>query len=674
MNSSKKTFNLSAFLRALIRSHLSALALVRPSSRSCAAWLLLLAIHALGLFALVRLAQWSLLLVAATIGILLVAAFLPRVREILSPFVLAPFFFVYVALIFRYILIRLLHGDVPGYFEYALPDPRVLLQFAPLVLAAAVYSFLILVAFGMNSRLRALVLTSIIVIGAVLGWAVTEYFGHRTFGATGSDPYAYVQMAIDLGTRGTPAHRFALFPRIMSTDLPWFGVLHVGYHLPFNPQGDAISVWSIAGSISYALAYLLGGETALYFVNPFYSLLAALVSGLLTGELLRNESQTLRLITALATTALLATSNELVVWAGVTMVDAQALVFSVLAFYCALRVYRTGVWGWALGAGVAWGVAYFVRHTQLIIVLGLLPLILNPSFPRYIRLRNSILFAAAAFIIALPDLWYHHIILGSWLSAESEELALFSFSAIPTTLFAIAQNALAAFEFGWLFAFILIGIVLYTRRAPIPSASLLLWLIAALVIQLPYAALRLRDLLPEFPILAFYGVYGMAAPIARLWQKNRAWATVLAAALIFLSLELGVLRVWNTLPRVIEPAPARFGAMSVMQRASLDQLAHLTPSNAVIGASLNSGAIDLYARRDTFRPAEWNASQLREFIEPLLTEQRAVFLLEDDSALTRVRNELRGAYHVERIATLDIPLFGDQPIENPGALWKLERQ
>src|SRR5581483_10951315 len=199
-NSSKKNFNPSSFPCALIRSNLSALALIRPSSLSFAACLLLLAIHALGLFSLVRLAQWSLLLVAAMIGIFLVAVFLPRVRAILSPLVLAPFFFVYLALIVRYIFIRLLHGDVPGYFEYALPDLRVLLQFAPLVLAAALYSFLILVAFGMNSRLRALVLTSIIVIGAVLGWAVTEYFGHRTFGATGSDPYAYVQMAIDLVT------------------------------------------------------------------------------------------------------------------------------------------------------------------------------------------------------------------------------------------------------------------------------------------------------------------------------------------------------------------------------------------------------------------------------------------------------------------------------------------
>ncbi|HZQ10651.1 MAG TPA: glycosyltransferase family 39 protein, partial [Anaerolineae bacterium] len=366
-------------------------------------------------------------------------------------------------------------------------------------------------------------------------------------------------------------------------------------------------------------------------------------------------------------------SNEMVVWAGVTMVDAQALVFSALAFYCALRVYRTGAWGWALGAGAAWGMAYFVRHTQLVIVVGLLALILNALFSRRVRLRNLILLATATFIVALPDLWYHQMYLGNWLRPESEELALFSLSAIPTTLLATGQSAFAAFEFGWLVLFIVIGIVLHTRRAPITSVSLLLWFSATLAIQLPYAALRLRDLLPEFPIFAFYSSYGTAASIALLWQKNRAWAAVLAAALLFLSLEFSLLRVWNTLPRVFQPAPKRFGAMTQIQRMSFNQLAQLTLPNAVIGASLNSGAIDLYVQRETFRPAEWNASQLREFITPLLADQRTVYLLEDDSSLTRVLNDLGAAYPIERIATLDVPLFGDQAIGNPGALWKLNR-
>lgn len=657
----------------LLSYNLAALALVPAPSPPLSAALVLLAFHALGLTLVAQLMRAPLWLVGVVIGMMLVAQLLPRLRDIFSPSLLAPFCFVYLGAVVRFIWLRLLGGEIPGYFEYTLPDPRVLLHFDFFVLAALLYSALILFSILVSRRTYAIRFAAFAAALAIFVWAIAEYFGQRTFGATGSDPFAYVQMGIDLATRGTAAHHFELFARFPTQTISWYPLVSVGYHLPFNLNGDAITVWPIGGSVAYAIAYRLAGESALYFVNPIFSLLSILVSGLLSWELTRADSKTIRVVMASLVAIIIATSNEIVNWAGITMVDTQALVFSTLAFYCALRVYRSGKWGWAIGAGVFWGASYLVRHTQLVILLGLVPLLLLAPFSARTRLKNFLLACGVALLIALPDLWYHQIYLGSWLVPESEELALFSLNAIFPTLGAIEQSALIGAEFGWLLFFVLSGIFFFTKREKIPSIALLLWLGAALAIHLPYAALRLRDLIPEFPILAFYACYGIVASIAALWKRNKKWASAAAACLIFVGLELMLVRVWNTVPRVFQEPRARFGAMTQTQRESFRTIAEFTPPNALIGASLNSGAVELYSQRSAFRPADWSTENLRQFLELARANNYEIYLLQDNASLTNVLNTLRGEYQIERVVTLDVPLFGNARINDAGALWKITR-
>jgi len=653
--------------------NLSALALSLSPSLPLPLSLFLFFTHALGLALTAQLMRAPLWIVGVVMCIFLFAQFIPRAREIFPPALLAPFWLVYFFVALRLIFLRVLNGNIEGYFDYTLPDPRVLLHFEFLIGAAILYSALIFLSQLFASRRKAITFAAVAGALAILLWATVEYLGHRTFGATGSDPFAYVQMGIDFATRGTPTHSFPLFLLISQTSLPWYPILHVGYHLPHNLAGDAITVWSFGGSIAYAFAYRVGGESALYFVNPFFSILSALVSGLLAWELTRNESRTTRVVTTLVVLFLIATSNEIVNWAGVTMVDTQALVFSTLAFYCALRGYRTAKWGWAIGAGMFWGLAYFVRHTQLVIVFGFIPLFLLSAFPNSIRIRNLFLASITAFLIAFPDLWYHQIYLGNWLTPESEELALFSVNAILPTLGAIGQSALIGAEFGWLVLFVLCGIIFFTRREKISSIALLLWLGAALAIHLPYPALRLRDLIPQFPLVAFYASYGIVVTIATLWKQQRAWATLAAALIIFLALQLNLARVWNTMPRVLQEARPRFGAMTRNQRASFDELARITPQNAIIGASLNSGAIDLYARRRAFRPTDWSSQELHEFLLVTQGKNYELYFLEDNASLARVLNDLRETYRVERVTSFDVPLFGEGAIDNLGALWRITK-
>lgn len=660
----------ASFPARLAGNQISALALEQVPPLALVSSLVLLVLHALGLVLVAQLARVPLWVVGAIMLVFVAAQFLPRVRKILTPGLLAPFWFVYLAVGLRFVWLRMLGGEIEGYFEYTLPDPRVLLHFEFLVGAAIFFSALILLA-QVLKRGRALALAAVVGAGAIFGWAVVEYFGHRTYGATGSDPFAYVQMGIDLATRGTPGHVFELYPIVANTALSWFPLVHVGYHLPMTLQGDAVTVWPPGGSLAYAFAFLMAGEPALYLVNPLFSLLSILAAGLLAWELTRRDPRAARIVTACVTAGIVATSNEIVDWAGVTMVDTQALVFSTLALYCALRVYRGGNWGWAVGVGVLWGLAYFVRHTQLVIALGFVPLLLYAGAPRSIRVRNILVVFTAALLIALPDLWYHQIWFGSPLTPESQELALYSVSAIPTAFTALGTSALVGAEFGWLLPFVLVGMVLYTRRERIPGIALLLTFGATLAIHLPYLALRLRDLIPALPIVAFYATCGIVGTIVLLRRQRRTWANLATGLVLFLALELMLLRVWNTLPRVVFESAPRFGDMTQAQRESFDTLAQLTPPHAIVGATLNSGAVELYARRDAVRPADWTAVEVREFLRLARANGREFYLLQDNAELGRVVNELRQDYRVERVGTLDVPLFGEDAVTDAGVLWRV---
>ena len=141
---------------------------------------------------------------------------------------------------------------------------------------------------------------------------------------------------------------------------------------------------------------------------------------------------------------------------------------------------------------------------------------------------------------------------------------------------------------------------------------------------------------------------------------------------IFLALLLFLTRTQFTLMRVILPAKVTFGYVTAAQRASFDQIAVVTPRNAVIAATMNDGPIDLYARRDTVRLGDWNADERARFIEAMLraTEPRRVFLLDDGAETSAARRDLASRYTMKLITILDVPLFGIVD-STPGALWEI---
>jgi len=682
---------LSECLAPTVAKHLAALTF-REDERSLThiEIVALLLIHLAGLVAFWRLLQQPIGYAALSLAFVLIVPGIValKTRRALQVETLAPFYFLYFMIALRFVFIRWFGSDVPGYFDYNAPDLRsTLFRLEPWAVIALVYALAI-----QSSRAwsRARYYLAAILVLASFAWASILLIGQRTQGVTGTDPYAYAQMGIDLATRGTPLHQFTLFPSVASLNIPWSPIVHTGYHIPINSEGDAPTVWPIGGSFAYALAYRLAGEDGLYLVNPLTSLLLLVVTGWLAWELfaplsfraqreispVRNEiscrsaprnDKSRAWIAALAI-AILATSHTLFDWATVTMVDSQAALFTVLAIILSLRFTRQPKLFFAILSGLALGTAYFVRHTQVLIAPAIFVLLWFNSAPRHQRIRAWLVAGLAALLVALPDLWYHQSVFGSWLHPESTELNLFSIASIGETISGLDAGLLAAREFGWLLPFLLFGAYRLARDKQTGFISIALWLVGLVGFHLMYPALRLRDLLPEFPPLAILTAFGIVAFVEALLKSRQRFV---AAAGLVATLFLFLIRVWNVLPIPFGEPQISFGYLTVDQRASFAQLARLTPPRAVIGSVLNDGAIDLYARRETFLPMMWSMQEQAIFFDAMLREGRAIYFLDDSAGMTTLRHQLESRYALRQVAVLDVPLSSILPGDTSSALFEI---
>ncbi|MCI0478788.1 MAG: hypothetical protein L0Y55_21295 [Anaerolineales bacterium] len=317
-----------------------------------------LTLHLVGLGAsayLLQLPVWVALL--ALILLSIVPTLLYRAHRAFALQSLAPLFFLYAIIAARFVYIRVFGGAVSGYFDYNAPDLRSsLFRLEPWSVCALIYTLTIQIRCLANRTWqRVLLFGAAALTLAVFAWAGALYIGHRTHGVTGTDPYAYAQMGVDLAMRGTPLHRFTLFESVAPLNIAWSPVVHQGYHIPINSSGEAASVWPIGGSFAFALAYRLTGEPGLYLVNPVMSLLLLAATGWLAWESFHDAKD--RAWIATLSVAILATSHTLFDWATVPMVDAQAALFSVLAIGSAIRFARQPRLGLPMLSGLALGAA-----------------------------------------------------------------------------------------------------------------------------------------------------------------------------------------------------------------------------------------------------------------------------------------------------------------------------
>ncbi len=280
----------------------------------------LTALHLAGLVLVARLAHWP----PWAAPLLLVAFCLPQLllrrwwAESLAP----------LAVLYGFALLRLA-------WLYGLRQPvPVALDYGWGLALSAAWAGLVLL------RCRGRLAAAWVIAGAAAaGLFAWQAWRLAPSGVTGADPFAYVQMALDVSAHGTPLHHFALAPLAVARGLPALPVTHVGYVLP-DAAGWAPTVWPPGYSVLLAAAYRAGGERALFTFNGWVALASFAAAAALTMLLAPRGPRWAAAATGLAAVALLATSPEQWVRLAVPLADGAAQLFTTLAVAFTLLAVR----------------------------------------------------------------------------------------------------------------------------------------------------------------------------------------------------------------------------------------------------------------------------------------------------------------------------------------------
>jgi hypothetical protein len=270
------------------------------------------------------------------------------------------------------------------------------------------------------------------------------------------------------------------------------------------------------------------------------------------------------------------------------------------------------------------------------------------------------LFGLAALLIAIPDLLYHQWVMGHWLRPESLELRHFSLAFVGRMAARMWRDLFNAREFLYVSPFLLYGLLRQWREDRVHFALLSTWVIAILLIHLPYEALRLRDVLSIFPALCFctgYGVVGLWR-----WLQNRQLWSGLPPFLRrfgygFLVMALFLLRTRSSLALPRASDFDAFGHLNAFQRAGFAQIGQDTEQTAWIGSSLNSGSVELHSKRMAFRPAVWQLDEFYAFADDALSRGVTLYLLEDGLEMAAPVATAKQRYRLDLVGLYDIPFY-----------------
>jgi len=681
-------------------------------------------LHLFGLMAVCAVARLPLALAPALFALLLTPAALSALRRMQGKSApaparqiitqglaaLTPLLLVYGALALR-VLIGFVARVVTGEFRVIEPFgallnlPLALIVMSAYALLASIYRALQYPIPNTRYAIRNAQFVNwgaLTLMAGVVVWAGWTALTLRTHGVSGSDPYAYAQMGVDLAERGTVFHHFPLARLTYALGIPTEPIVHVGYKLPQDVSRMATTVWPPGYAVFTGAAYTIAGEQGLYLITPLLSLISLLAIAWMARAFthppgpLRGRGS--RMAVAALAVFMTATSYQQVEWQMIPMADVAAQLFSVLALVLAYGSQlgqsprlpasilplagqpgpascARSAFARAALSGVCLGVAFDIRYTQVLIAPALALALLMPisgaqpagasgqSRWRSIvaRLPCVAVCAGFALLAALPALIYHTLAFGSPLHTGSEEWANFSLTRLPETAWRTVNEMLAYREFGLLSPFVVLGAGALWRGSRRGLWALLAYFAPLFIFHAAYWPLRLRDILSLFPVFSILAAIGVVWLVQRLIEANHQaparWKMAgLAGLLVCLSFA-AVLRSMDTLALPVTRGFSAFGYLVREQRASFTQIGRLTPPNAVIGCSLNSGPVDLYAGRLTFRPANWTPDQMTTFVRALRAEGAPVYLLDDGAEMAGAIQALRAQFTLREIARLDVPYY-----------------
>lgn len=520
----------------------------------------------------------------------------------------------------------------------------------------------------LDFKLSIKLFSGILLVGTFI-WTIGTYFTIRTHGVTASDPYAYTQMGYDLAETDSVEHEFPLARLTYELDIAASAVVPIGYRMPDTETYQSATVWSPGYAPFLAIAYSGLGEIGFYLSTPVFGILSLAVLAWLSYLLLPNVVSPYQELVIAISVLVLATSLLQISWLAVPMADIPAQLFSMLAIVFVLRMRHSKIKiptqqsdlinGFL--AGLCLGTAFAIRYTQVLMAVpmlyGFFLIFWQERQVRRRGLQTLLATGVGAWLVAGIVFWYHNTAFGHPLAVGSEELGHFSLDNLSLTMPRVWNDLFTRDEFRWLAPFLVWGLFRLMQKYRHVALVLGLWFGVLLAFHLPYHYLKLRDLLSVFPVLAFIVGFGVADIVKTICEiktdQLRGW---LLAGLIASSLVFFVLRL-HTTPYLSKNGFTNFGYLNAEQRTSFDKLADATPENAIIGVSLNSGAVILHSDRSIVRPYEWSTDDWFEFIDRAQADNHVIYLLVESVDMEPILEATLQRYDVEPVIALQMPYF-----------------
>lgn len=167
------------------------------------------------------------------------------------------------------------------------------------------------------------------------------------------DPDGYLTLAKRMADGG---------PMAVKDDDPFVHQTHVWVE---NSRGEVTPKFNLGYPALMAIAYRLGGDTAMFWVSPVFGGLA-LIGAFLLFRLWMSPSLSLF---ALAT---LATNGTFLFYSGYLLTHTADLCLTVWGIYFLLEYTRRPGTRWAVGAGLCLGFAATIRHTSILLAIPLM--------------------------------------------------------------------------------------------------------------------------------------------------------------------------------------------------------------------------------------------------------------------------------------------------------------
>ena len=446
------------------------------------------------------------------------------------------------------------------------------------------------------------VVAGALVTAGVLAWTtyVSPYLG-------GADSYGYVSASERLRA-GT-----LIQPEPLASVLPYpdaiFPATPLGYVPAARQPGASVPAYPLGLPALMALATEIAGPRA-----PFY---VALVMGLVLmatcyGIVYRWTREP---VIALAASGALAFHPVVFAYAIQAMSDVPATALFLLAAAC-LMSERPGL---AFLGGLAGALAFITRPALFpgTAALALIAIISGRNSTR--RVTGFAAALAIGVVVQLALQWYlYGHPLGNGYGGASD---LFSFGHLPTNLRSYTYWSVAMHGSFWLVAFVL---GLWLHRDASAYALLAAASVAAVI---PYAIYRpydhwetLRFILPLLVVSTLVAIVGLFKGARRSAGAHAGPWLAIACTLVFVALWVRWLDRHQVL--TLERAEERFGqAGELVVRA--------TPGHAVIMASLHSGSLRYYAKRQTLDWAKIPQGQFERTVIALEAAGMPVFLMLD---------------------------------------------